>query len=235
MEDVRAKYFVNSLKSTKNGLIKDSSFFRVEFKMRWISGLTLKLLKSTISNEGISEVKYLNSKILNSKDKGYILVEGCNFIEMCGDLRCSTELIKGGYPTNTIDISNSTFRGIKGDGEHNIFATNGGTLNIKNHSYFMSNSGITGGIVRMTSNLYLNISDSFFYDNEAHSAGAVHFLGPGFLEISGSHFEGHNAEHSGGVFRFSDHNIFTIKKTSFIRNSAHDEGSVAKFIDVSYD
>ena len=87
----------------------------------------------------------------------------------------------------------------------------------------------------MTSNLYLNISDSFFYDNEAHSAGAVHFLGPGFLEISGSHFEGHNAEHSGGVFIFSDHNIFTIKKTSFIRNSAHDEGSVAKFIDVSYD
>lgn len=86
----------------------------------------------------------------------------------------------------------------------------------------------------MTSNLYLNISQSYFFENVADAGGVFHFLGPGFLEISGSHFEGNRALHSGGVFVFTDNSLFSIKGSSFVRNYAFEEASVGKFEDVRF-
>jgi len=99
-----------------------------------------------------------------------------------------------------------------------VRALKGVTVNIHNCTFINNGQGAKGGVLQMTNNAYLTVTDSQFYNNSAVRGGAIYMETGSLARCT---FDGNSATKSGGSIQVSLGTL-ELEDGTFVNNAAPD-------------
>jgi predicted outer membrane repeat protein len=101
---------------------------------------------------------------------------------------------------------------------------------IRNSTFSVSRSHLSGGAISITESARMKIDSSRFINNSCTGyGGAIFTENSGVVSVASTKFSNCKADHSGGAIAMVDAIDFTVNNCSFIQNEAHGAGGGAVY------